>query len=76
MNGATEISLDGQTASKYILILTSKNKFSFTLFFQESSGSKFGTAMLGKFAKRKGKLILAGQYKKFMLLLLEFAPFG
>lgn len=38
----------------------------FTLFFQESSGSKFGTAMLGKFAKRKGKLILAGQYKNIL----------
>ena len=40
----------------------------FTLFFQESSGSKFGTAMLGKFAKRKGKLILAGQYKNMNIL--------
>ena len=38
----------------------------FSLFFQESSGSKFGTAMLGKFAKRKGKLILAGQYKNIL----------
>lgn len=38
----------------------------FTLFFQESSGSKFGTYMLGKFAKRKGKLILAGQYKNIL----------
>lgn len=40
----------------------------FTLFFQESSGSKFGTAMLGKFAKRKGKLILAPQYKDTNIL--------
>lgn len=40
----------------------------FSLFFQESSGSKFGTAMLGKFAKRKGKLILAGQYKNMNIL--------
>ena len=40
----------------------------FTLFFQESSGSKFGTYMLGKFAKRKGKLILAGQYKNMNIL--------
>ena len=39
-----------------------------SLFFQESSGSKFGTAMLGKFAKRKGKLILAGQYKNMNIL--------
>ena len=38
----------------------------FSLFFQESSGSKFGTYMLGKFAKRKGKLILAGQYKNIL----------
>ena len=42
------------------------NGLVFTLFFQESSGSKFGTAMLGKFAKRKGKLILAGQYKNIL----------
>mgnify|MGYP006391189025 FL=1 len=40
----------------------------FSLFFQESSGSKFGTAMLGKFAKRKGKLILAPQYKDTNIL--------
>ena len=40
----------------------------FSLFFKESSGSKFGTAMLGKFAKRKGKLILAGQYKNMNIL--------
>lgn len=40
----------------------------FSLFFQETSGSKFGTAMLGKFAKRKGKLILAGQYKNMNIL--------
>lgn len=40
----------------------------FSLFFQESSGSKFGTYMLGKFAKRKGKLILAGQYKNMNIL--------
>lgn len=40
----------------------------FSLFFQESSGSKFGTAMLGKFAKRKGKLILAAQYKDTNIL--------
>ena len=38
----------------------------FSLFFQETSGSKFGTYMLGKFAKRKGKLILAGQYKNIL----------
>ena len=40
----------------------------FSLFFQETSGSKFGTAMLGKFAKRKGKLILTGQYKNTNIL--------
>ena len=40
----------------------------FSLFFQESSGSKFGTAILGKFAKRKGRLILAGQYKNMNIL--------
>lgn len=40
----------------------------FSLFFQETSGSKFGTAMLGKFAKRKGKLILAPQYKDTNIL--------
>lgn len=40
----------------------------FSLFFQESSGSKFGTYMLGKFAKRKGKLILAPQYKDTNIL--------
>lgn len=40
----------------------------FSLFFQESSGSKFGTAMLDKFAKRKGKLILAAQYKDTNIL--------
>lgn len=38
----------------------------YSLFFEESAGSQIATKMLGKFAKRKGKLVFAGQWKNIV----------